>query len=135
MRNEAVVGDYDAGLEHSMAVDEAARMRTVAAALARVGDIRHQAREAMDHPESKSAAETARAVGYAAVSKPVGALTGSETLGHIAGWFAANSAEDATVIAREISNMDSEARASRARHEEKLIRHEMPPHFLGRMEA
>ncbi len=41
----------------------------------------------------------------------------------------------ATVLAAEIGNMVSDARASAARHQEKLIRHEIPPQFLGRQEV
>ena len=56
-------------------------------------------------------------------------------LADAAGYFTANSAEDATVLDAQISNMVSEARASAARHQEKLIRHEIPPRFLGPQEA
>ena len=115
-------------------MDEAARMQTLAVTLDRIADIRQQAYDAANHPKTKSAVEIARDVGYTAVSKPVSFFTGSETLGQIAGWFAANSADDATVIAQEIGKRISEARASAARHQEKLIRHEIPPQFLGRQE-
>ena len=130
-----VVGDHDAGIRRSMAMDEAARMQTLATALARIGDIHQQAVAAINHPHSKSAVERARQIGYGAASLPVGALTGSELLADIAGRFAANSAEDATVLASQIGTMVSDARASAARHQEELIRHEIPPHFLGRQEA
>jgi len=132
--SDAVVGDYEAGLRRSMAMDDAARMQTLAATLDRIADIRQQAYDATNHPKSKSAVEIAREAAFAGVSKPVSMFTGSEILGHLAGWFAANSADDATVIAQEIGKRISEARASAARHQEKLIRHEIPPQFLGRQE-
>ena len=116
-------------------MDEAARMQAIERANTRTRDIQQQADEAINHPHSKSAVERAREIGYYAGSLPVGAATGSGMLADAAGYFIANSAEDATVLASQISNMVSEARASAARHQEKLIRHEIPPHFLGRQEA
>ena len=115
-------------------MDDAARMQTLAVTLDRIADIRQQAYDATNHPKSKSAVEIAREAAFAGVSKPVSMFTGSEMLGQLAGWFAANSADDATVIAQEIGKRISEARASAARHQEKLIRHEIPPQFLGRQE-
>ena len=135
VRGDEVVGDHDAGIQRSMAMDEAARMQAIERAQARISDIQQKADEAINHPHSKSAVERARQVGYYAGSLPVGAVTGSGMLADAAGYFTANSAEDATVLAAQISNMVSEARASAARHQEKLIRHEIPPHFLGRQEA
>ena len=135
VRGEEVVGDHDAGIQRSMAMDEAARMQAIERANARIRDIQQQADEAINHPHSKSAVERAREIGYYAGSLPVGVVTGSGMLADAAGYFTANSAEDATVLASAIGNMVSEARASARRHNEKLIRHEIPPHFLGRQEA
>ena len=134
-RDHEVLGDNDAAIQRSMAMDEASRMETIERAYAKIRDIQQQADEALNHPHSKSAVERAREIGYYAGALPVGAVTGSGLLADAAGYFTANSAEDATVLASEIGNMVSEARASARRHNEKLIRHEMPPYFLGRQEA
>ena len=133
VRGDAV-GDYEAGLRRNMAMGDAARVQTLAATLDRIADIRQQAHEAMNHPRSKSTVEMAREAAVAGVSKPVSMFTGSEMLGQLAGWFAANSADDAAVIAQEIAKRISEARAATARHHERVIRNEIPPQFLARQE-
>ena len=135
VRDGEVVGDYDAALARSMAVDEAARMNAIEKSKASIQDIQAQAEEAANHPRSKTAVERARSVGYLAGSLPVGAVTGSGMLADVSGWFAANSAEDAAVIAAQIANLISEARAKRDSHQKKLYDHQIPTASLSREEA
>ena len=116
-------------------MDEAARMQAIEAATARIREIQEQANEAMNHPRSRSFVDRAREIGYHAGSIPVGMVTGSGILADVAGWFTANRAEDATVVASEIANTVSEARNAAARHEKKLYDHQIAPFFLGRQEA
>lgn len=135
VRNGEVVGDHDAALARSLAVDEAARMDAIEKSKASIQDIQAQAEEAANHPCSKTAVERTRNVGYLAGSLPLGAVTGSGMLADVAGWFAANSAEDAAVIAAQIASLISEARASRDSHQKKLYDHQIPTAFLAREEA
>ena len=56
VRGEEVVGDHDAGIQRSMAMDEAARMQAIERAQARIRDIQQQADETINTLEERRGA-------------------------------------------------------------------------------
>ena len=127
-----IVGDHDSKVEASIAADEAARQETIARHQASMEKHKRMAAEEMNHPRSKSAVEQARSIGYGVASTSAGLVGAFGIIADLAGWFAANGAQDAVELTEQLARLayDVRDRTERARGENTL-----PPKLYGRDEA
>ena len=127
-----IIGDHDGKVEASIAADEAARQETIAKHLASIENHKRMAAEEMNHPRSKSAVEQARSIGYGVGSTAAGLVGAPGMIADLAGWFAANGAQDAVELTQELAKLayDVRDKTERARVENSLM-----PRPYGREEA
>ena len=87
------------------------------------------AEEEMNHIRSKSAVEQARSIGYGVGSTPAGLVGAPGMITDLAGWFAANGAQDAVELTEQLARLayDVRDRTERARVENSLT-----PRLYGR---
>ena len=90
------------------------------------------AAEELNHIHSKSAVEQARSIGYGVGSTAAGLVGAPGVLADLAGWFAANGAQDAVELTEQLARLayDVRDRTERSRIENSLM-----PQPYGRTEA
>ena len=127
-----IVGDHDSKVEASIAADEAARQETIARHQASIEKHKRMAAEEMNHPRSKSAVEQASSIGYGVGSTAAGLVGAPGMIADLAGWFAANGAQDAVELTEQLARLayDVRDRTERSRVENSLM-----PRPYGREEA
>ena len=121
--SDTIVGDHDGKVEASIAADEAARQDTIARHKASIENHKRMAAEEMNHPQSKSAVEQARSVAYGVASMSAGLVGAPGMIADLAGWFAANGAQDAVELTEQLARLayDVRDRTERARVENSLM--------------
>ena len=124
-----IVGDHDGKVEASIAADEAARQETIARHQASIEKHKRMAAEEMNHPRSKSAVEQARSIGYGVGSTAAGLVGAPGMIADLAGWFAANGAQDAVELTEQLARLayDVRDRTERAR-----VENSFKPRLYGR---
>ena len=124
-----IMGDHDSKVEASIAADEAARQETIAPHQASIEKHKRMAAEEMDHPRSKSAVEQARSIGYGVGSTAAGLVGAPGMIADLAGWFAANGAQDAVELTEQLARLayDVRDRTERTRVDNSLM-----PRLYGR---
>ena len=81
------------------------------------------AAEEMNHIHSKSAVEQARSIGYGGGSTAAGLVGAPGMIADLAGWFAANGAQDAVQLTEQLAQLayDVRDRTERSRVENTLM--------------
>ena len=127
-----IVGDHDSKVEASIAADEAARQETIAIHQASLERRKRMAEEEMNHIHSKSAVERARSIGYGVGSTAAGLVGAPGMIADLAGWFAANGAQNGVELTEQLAKLayDVRDRTERSRVENSLM-----PRPYGREEA
>ena len=100
-----IVGDHDSRVEQSIAADEAARREVIEKHMASIEKRKRMAAEELNHIRSKSAVEQARAVGYGVGSTAAGLVGAPGMIADLAGWFAANGAQDAVELTEQLAQL------------------------------
>ena len=115
--------------EPAQAQLEAALQETIARHQASIEKHKRMAAEEMNHPRSKSAVEQARSIGYGVASTSAGLVGAPGMIADLAGWFAANGAQDAVELTEQLARLayDVRDRTERARVENTLM-----PRLYGR---
>ena len=123
-----IVGNHDAGITTSIAVDEAARMQAIESAKTRIENIQRMANEAMQHQRTRSAAHQMRDAGYAAGTVTAGVLGAPGILADLSGYLVGLTAEEATVLMQKVATVVSDARNTATRYEHEKVSGGIPPH-------
>ena len=123
MPEQEVLGDHDSKIEESIAADAAALQDTIARHQASIEKHKRMAAEEMNHPRSKSAVEQARSIVYGVASTSAGLVGAPGMIADLAGWFAANGAQDAVELTEQLARLayDVRDRTERARVENSLM--------------
>ena len=100
-----IVGDHDSKIEESIAADEAARREIIAKHQASIENHKRMAAEELNHIHSKSAVEQARNIGYGVGSTAAGLVGAPGVIADLAGWFAANGAQDAVQLTEQLAQL------------------------------
>ena len=118
-----IVADHDSKIEESIAADEAARRAVIEKHKASIENHKRMAAEELNHPHSKSAVEQARSIGYGVGSTAAGLVGAPGMIAELAGWFAANSAQDAVELTEQLARLayDMRDRTERPRVESSLM--------------
>jgi hypothetical protein len=111
-----IVGDHASRVDASIAADEARRRETIAMHQASIEKHRRMADDAANHPHSKSAVEQARSVGYGIGSTAAGLVGAPGVLADLAGWFAANNAEEAVQLSQKLVGIAHEMSEKAEKH-------------------
>ena len=119
-----IVGDHDSKIEESIAADEAARRAVIENHLSRIENHKRMAAEGLNHMHSKSAVEQARAVGYGVGSTAAGLVGAPGMIADLAGWFAANGAQDAIELTEQLAQL---ARDLSGKAEQNLVELSITP--------
>ena len=124
-----IVGDHDSRIEESIAAEEAARRAVIEKHKASIENHKRMAAEEMNHIRSKSAVEQARSIGYGVGSTAAGLVGAPGMIADLAGWFAANGAQDAVELTEQLARLayDVRDRTERARVENSFV-----PRLYGR---
>ena len=77
----------------------------------------------MNHIRSKSAVEQARSIGYGVGSTAAGLVGAPGMIADLAGWFAANGAQDAVELTEQLAQLahDVQDKTERSRVENSLL--------------
>ena len=124
-----ILGDHDSKVEASIAADEAARQETIARHQASIEKHKRMAAEEMNHPRSKSAVGQARSIGYGVGSTAAGLVGAPSMIADLAGWFAANGAQDAVELTEQLAKLAYDARD---RTERTRVDNSLMPRLYGR---
>ena len=100
-----IVGDHDSKIEESIAADEAARRAVIENHISRIENHKRMAAEGLNYVHSKSAVEQARAVEYGVGSTAAGLVGAPGMIADLAGWFAANGAQDAVELTEQLAQL------------------------------
>ena len=111
-----IMGDHDSKVEASIAADEAARQETIARHQASIEKHKRMAAEEMNHPRSKSAVEQARSIGYGVGSTAAGLVGAPGVIADLAGWFAANGAQDAVELTEQLAQLARDLSSKAEQH-------------------
>ena len=111
-----IVGDHDSKIEESIAADEAARRAAIDNHLSRIENHKRMAAEELNHIRSKSAVEQARSIGYGVGSTAAGLVGAPGVIADLAGWFAANGAQDAVELTEQLAQLARDLSSKAEKH-------------------
>ena len=124
-----IVGDHDSKIEESIAADEAARREVIAKYQGSIENHKRMAAEELNHIHSKSAVEQARSIGYGVGSTAAGLVGAPGMIADLAGWFAANGAQDAVELTEQLAQLARDLSGKAEQHRVQMSI--TPSGFMG----